>query len=96
MIFVRAKYSITQLGRTQVLRLCQQVRQLSAKSPTTGDITDPKKETEKKTVGTSAATESDLQHSEGLKGTIAVEGPVDVSQLTGVPEEHIQTRYKTS
>ena len=94
MNFARAIHSMTLLGRTQALRLYQQDRQLSEKFPTTsGDMTTkPKKETEKKTVETSAATQSDLRHKEGLKGTIAVEGPADVSQVSGVPEQHIQTR----
>ena len=95
MNFARAIYSMTLLGRTQALRLYQQDRKLSAKSPTTSDDmkTNQKKETEKKTVETSAATQSDLlRHKESLKGTIAVEGPADVSQVSGVPEQHIQTR----
>ena len=94
MNFARAIHSMTLLGRTQALRLYQQDRKLSAKSPTTSDDmkTNQKKENEKKTVGTSASTQSDLRHKEGLKGTIAVEGPADVSQVSGVPEQHIQTR----
>lgn len=38
-------------------------------------------------------TGEELAHDKKMEGTITVEGPVDLSTVTGVPEEHIAERY---
>jgi len=40
-----------------------------------------------------AKSESELEHDKGMQGTIEVVGPADVGSVSGVPEEHIKTRY---
>merc|ERR1712079_47476 len=84
----RALLSVTvRQARPVASRQCQQFRLLSAVAPTGG------KETKSMTVETSAATESELEHERGLQGTITVQGPADISLVSGVPEEHVHTRY---
>jgi len=51
-------------------------------------------ETQKISVEEIGKTQSELDHDRGLQGTITVQGHVDdIGCVSGVPEEHIQTRY---
>jgi len=51
-------------------------------------------ETQKISVEEIGKTQSELDHDRGLQGTITVQGHVDdIGSVSGVPEEHIQTRY---
>merc|ERR1711962_267522 len=69
-----------------------QIRLLSAVADSGSTPTDLKAFT-KTSVQEAGKTESELEHERGLQGTIMVEGPVDVGIVSGVPEEHIKTRY---
>jgi len=38
-------------------------------------------------------SDAELEHDRGMQGTIEVVGPADVGSVSGVPDEHIKTRY---
>merc|ERR550519_1984946 len=83
------------LARTQI-SCSVRCAKLSTSAPLL--IDDPSKSLNLKdpkliTIDEAAKSAEDLTHDAALKGLITVEGPTDITAVSGVPEEHIKERY---